>query len=160
MSGERRFRINVAAILLIALSLPLSKCGFCSAPLDSTGLAAWSEPAWGGFVKVLILLAAVIVLIWVCLKLLRRAMGMRDGSRGIQVTGGVSLGARRSIQFLRIGGSLYMIGVTDHHISLLDTIDNPEQIERITNGGALQAGEPFAALLKRITRKRNGRNGG
>lgn len=160
MSFSCRPSLSLLSASVSTVLLLIAGNGLCSAPADSSGLMAWSDPSWVQFLKVMFLLAVVIALIWICLALLRRTMGMRGGAGRVQMAGGISLGARRSIQFVRIGRLLYLVGVTDHHISLLDTIDNPDEIENITKGDASRSDEPFAALFRRIVRKKDGQNAG
>ncbi|NQT34123.1 flagellar biosynthetic protein FliO [bacterium] len=109
--------------------------------------------------KVILLLVLVIVLIWVCLGLLRRAMGMRGGgNNGVIMAGGVPLGQRKSIQFIKIGSTLYLVGVTDHHISLIDTVEDEDKIEDIINIRTPSNKQLFSTMLKKVTGKLSNQN--
>ena len=127
-----------------------------SAPFSADSLRSftWTEPAWGHFLKILLLLVLVIGLIWVSLALLRRVMGLRTGGvRGVVMAGGIPLGQRRSIQFVKIGKMLYLLGVTEHHVSLISSIDDPEEIDKIVRSNPSSTVEPFASMFRKVSRK-------
>ncbi len=164
-SGERRHscrrRVKQAvpcALILFFLLLAVSPA-FCTAMVDSTESFAWSQPSWGYLVKMVLLLVLVIVLIWVCLGLLRRAMGMRGGGNsGVIMAGGVPLGQRRSIQFIKIGRTLYLVGVTDHNIGLIDTIKDEGEIEDIVDIRTPSSNQMFSTLLKKVSGRLSNQN--
>lgn len=100
------------------------------------------------------MLVFVIGLIWASLSLLRRAMGIRTGSlSGVEFVGGVPLGPKRSLQFVRVGKVLYLIGATDHHLGLIAKIDDPEIIDGILSQQSGKRPEPFASILGRFVRR-------
>ena len=132
---------------------------FCTAVVDSTETFAWSQPSWGHLVKMVFLLLLVIVLIWVCLGLLKRALGLRSGgNNGVIMAGGVPLGQRRSIQFIKIGRTLYLVGVTDHNIGLIDAIKDEDAIEDIVNIHTSSGNQLFSTLLKKVSSKLSHQN--
>ena len=131
--------------------------GVCAAAADSSTAPGFSGPSWGQFLKVALILAVVILLVWVSLSLLRRTIGLRGGRMsGVELMGGMALGPRRSIQFIRVGEVLYLIGVTDHHLGLIATIDDPQTVKRIIDEQSSPIREPFAALMKRFSRRSEG----
>ncbi len=149
----------VPCVLILFFLLLTVSPAFCTATADSTESFAWSQPSWGHLVKVVLLLVLVIVLIWVCLGLLKRAMGMRGGgNNGVIMAGGVPLGQRKSIQFIKIGGTLYLIGVTDHNIGLIDTIKDENEIEDIVNIRTPSSNQLFSTLLKKVSSKLSNQN--
>ncbi|MCF7810699.1 FliO/MopB family protein [bacterium] len=147
-----RFLCGLIAALL---SSHLFQSAYGSTSPDSTLALGWTEPSWGQFIKLILLLAFVIALIWISMSLLRRMMGLKGGSgvKGVELSGGVPLGARKSIQFIKAGKSLYLIGVTDHHIDLISVINDPDEISSILQSRNSGSNEPFSRLLKRITGK-------
>lgn len=157
-SCRRRVQQAVPCVLILFFLLLTTNSAFCAASVDSTSFA-WSQPSWGHLVKVVLLLVLVIVLIWVSLGLLRRVMGMRGGgNNGIIMAGGVPLGQRKSIQFIKIGGKLYLVGVTDHHISLIDAVENEDEIEDIVNIRTPSNNQLFSTLLRRVSGKPSNQN--
>jgi len=122
---------------------------------DSTLSLGWTEPSWGQFIKLILLLGVVIALIWISLSLLRRMMGLKGGGgvKGVELSGGIPLGARKSIQFIKAGKSLYLVGVTDHHVGLISVIDDPDEISSIVQSRNAGSSEPFSRLLRRISGK-------
>ena len=113
----------------------------------------WSDPSWGQYLKIVVILAVIIVLIWLTLSVLKRLMGLQKGSSGIELAGGISLGSRRSIQFVKIGSTLYLLGVTDQQINLIHIIRDPQEMESILNSRRANTQEPFSVLLKKLTGK-------
>jgi len=139
--------ISLAAFIAALGTLPQV---LFAAPADSLGFRNWQGPSWGGYVKMLLALAVVLVLVWVVLSLLRRTMGLRGaGIAGVQLLGGISLGQRRSLQFIKVGKALLLIGATDHHLGLIARIDDPQEMEAIL---ARPAGAPqsFGNLLQKL----------
>ena len=121
-------------------------------PIDTTEAFQWIEPSWGQFFKVIFILALVVVMIWLTLALLRRVMGFKGTSVGnTKLLGGIPMGTRKSLQFVMIGNTLHVLGVTDHHISLLSTIEDPDKIEAILDRSSQKFdGEQFTRFLKKF----------
>jgi flagellar biogenesis protein FliO len=142
-------------LITALLSSHLFQNAWCNALPDSTLSLGWVEPSWGQFIKLILLLAFVIALIWISLSLLRRMMGLKGGGgvNGVELSGGIPLGQRKSIQFIKAGKSLYLVGVTDHHIGLISVINDPEEISSILMSRNTGAKEPFSRLLKKISGK-------
>ncbi|MDG5788178.1 flagellar biosynthetic protein FliO [Evansella sp. AB-P1] len=75
-------------------------------------------------------LAVVIFLIYGLLKFVNsRSRAFRSHST-IESVGGVPLGSNRSVQIIRVGNKLFVVGVGDS-IQLLKEIDDAEEIEQI-----------------------------
>ncbi len=157
MSGTR---LLAAAALSWLWTIAGARFGYCAAAVDTSGTVQFTGPSWGQFLKVALILVVVILLVWVSLSLLRRTMGFRGGRlSGVELLGGVALGPRRSIQFIKVGGSLYLIGATDHHLGLIATIDDPQTVQRIIEEQTSASREPFAALIRRLSRRNEGGKG-
>lgn len=126
-----------------------------AASADSTGLGKWAEPSWSPILKMLLVLGVVIILIWVTLSLLKRSMGMgRSAVGGIQLLGGVSLGQRKSLQLVKLGSSIYMLGATDHHIGLIAEIKDPDEISRMLSSPQSLVPETFSSLFQKIAARK------
>lgn len=125
------------------------------ASVPDSSLVDWSPGSslWL-FVKMALLLALVVALIWLLLNAMRRISGVRvGGTAGVEILGGIPLGPRRSIQFIRIGRSLYLIGATDHHLSMIDVIKDAEEIEEVVakKGASEIKSMAFSKFLAKFT---------
>jgi flagellar protein FliO/FliZ len=80
-------------------------------------------------------------------------MGLSRGTGSVEMAGGISLGARRSIQFVKIGSSLYLLGVTDQQVNLIHIVHDPEEIESILTSHKSNVQEPFSTILRKLTGK-------
>jgi len=144
----------LSIVSLISAATSLISPEWCrAAPTDSTMVNAWSDPSWGQFLKIIVILAVIIVLIWITLSLLKRSMGLSSGAGKVEMAGGISLGARRSIQFVKIGSALYLLGITDQQVNLIHIVHDPQEIESILTSRRSTAQEPFSALLRKLTGK-------
>lgn len=144
----RVFVAAAAAALVIASSA-------AAVPPDSTLSETWSSPSWTGLLKVTAVLAVVLALVWLTVGLLKRAMGLKGGAlSGVQLLGGLALGQRRALQFIKVAGKVHLLGITDHHISLISTVDDPAEVEKLTAGFSRSGSDPFAAVFRRVTGKR------
>ena len=141
-----------AGILAVVILLPLS-AGLCEIAPDST-LVEWSVgPTWWQFVKVALILVVVLVLIWFSLMFLRRTIGVKPGGlAGVELLGGLPLGPRKSLQLIRVGKAIYIVGATEHHIGLIAEIDDPEEIEAFASYRSGTSKGSFSDLLKKFTR--------
>lgn len=153
------YKYRLPAILAVVL-LILPSLYAQTAPPDSL-LKGWSSgPSWFQFLKVLFFLALVLGLIWFSLAALKRVSRKAgSGIRGVEVVGGLSLGPRRNLLFVKIGSSLHVIGATDHHLSSIAIISDPEEIAMLESGG-INANQPsFGALLRKFTGQGDGEVG-
>ncbi|MBU9714541.1 flagellar biosynthetic protein FliO [Evansella tamaricis] len=75
-------------------------------------------------------LAFVIVLIYALLKFINnRSRSFRNNST-IEGIGGVALGSNRSVQMVRIGSKIFIVGVGDT-VNLLKEINDPDEIQNL-----------------------------
>lgn len=109
----------------------------------------------GSILKVIFFLALIIGLIILLIKFLAQKSKPWMSNRAMQVLGGVTLGQHKSLQVVRIGEALYIIGVGDD-VNLLHRIDDAEETAAlldaftVANGGN---GDGFAKItdfLKKI----------
>lgn len=147
-------RLSAAAILIFAI-LP------AQAQVSADSLAnAWSSgPSWGQFLKVIFVLAIVLALVWLTLNGLRRVTRKGGGGlQGVEVVGGLPLGPRRSLLFVKIGSSLHIIGATDHHLSNLGVVSDPAEVALLTEAAG-NPNPPFSDLLRKLTGTHPGAGG-
>ncbi|MFS0782290.1 flagellar biosynthetic protein FliO [Bacillus sp. 1P06AnD] len=113
-----------------------------------------------GFTDILRLLAAflfVIGLLYLLLKFInKRTKGYQKGNL-IQNLGGTSLGNSKSIQIVKIGTKLYIIGVGEN-VQLLNEITDEDEMETILseyNSAADRAMAPADIVSKWVGRKKD-----
>ncbi|MFD1450504.1 flagellar biosynthetic protein FliO [Oceanobacillus sojae] len=81
-------------------------------------------------VRLIVGLALVLGLVYIVLKLLGKRNGFNQQPGLLRNVGGVSVGANKSVQIIRVGNRYYLIGVGDN-VELLEEIDDPETIEQL-----------------------------
>jgi flagellar biogenesis protein FliO len=131
------------------------------APRSATG---WSN-YWRVFMWLLVMVAFIILLGW-----LMRKFGGRTpilaGARLGAVLGRIYLAPRASLFFVRTGGRVLVVGVTQHDIALVSEFDAdafdsvaaaeaPAQAERVSSEAdrkAMESGKRFLSQLKASTR--------
>ena len=88
--------------------------------------------AAGVFVRMVVVLAFVIAIIWLLLRFMRRGMGGEPAGDDpfLRSVASVSLGQGRSVQVVTcLDSAAYLVGVTEGSISLLGTITDTELIQ-------------------------------
>ncbi|GAB2721997.1 FliO/MopB family protein [Paenibacillus thermoaerophilus] len=77
-------------------------------------------------------LAIILLLFYIAVKWVARSRSRQYGKAGRALTplGGLPFGPNKSIQVVRLGDRLYIVGVADR-ITLLDTITDPDEVEAI-----------------------------
>lgn len=87
----------------------------------STGMTMWD------YIKVVLALIFVVVLLFFVLKLVNRNNKNYQSNQMLQNLGGISVGQQKSVQLLKVGNSLFLVGVgTDIHI-IKEITDEQEQ---------------------------------
>lgn len=81
------------------------------------------------FVEVLFYLGIIIALIWLLVRWLSRKKWSAQSGKRIQVMGGVGFGPNKSVQIVKVGDFVYVLGVGDN-VQLLDKWDDLERIDR------------------------------
>lgn len=120
--------------------------------LQSAGTPAFS---WGGYFMALGMLFLIIAVLWFAVRYLRKkgGLGLFGGGRDIQVEARHSLGPKKDLMLVRFLNKRLLLGVTEHHISLLQTEElNQEDSEgndftSPEHDRVPQGEEPFGKLL-------------
>ncbi|MCF6137119.1 flagellar biosynthetic protein FliO [Pseudalkalibacillus berkeleyi] len=81
----------------------------------------------GTTLKVLFALAFVVALLIIILKLLHKRTQVIQQGKGIQTLGGAMLGNQRSVQLVKIGKRILVVGVGDN-VELIKEIEDPDEI--------------------------------
>lgn len=82
------------------------------------------------FFKMLVALAFIVFLIYALAKFVNKRTRAFSGSRSLQTLGGISVGQNRSIQIVKVGERLLVVGVSDQ-IQLLKEINDEHEIQQI-----------------------------
>ncbi|WP_157796514.1 flagellar biosynthetic protein FliO [Bacillus sp. FJAT-45037] len=83
------------------------------------------------FVQLIAALIFVIFLIYMLLRFVNKRTQSYNSTKLLQNIGGVALGANRSVQLVKVGDRLLVVGVGDS-IQLLKELDDPIEIERLS----------------------------
>ncbi|MFH1060201.1 MAG: flagellar biosynthetic protein FliO [Pseudomonadota bacterium] len=90
-----------------------------------------------------LVLALVLALYWLARRFLPGAAGLGQAA-GLRVLGRLSLGPKKGLALVEVGRRVLVLGLAEQGLSLLATIDDPEEI------AALGAAKPgFGQVLRR-----------
>ena len=107
----------------------------------------------GDFVRMVVVLAAVLGAIYLLFRLVKRSSRASLGNGdGIALLGSRSLGGSRNLHLVQVGDGVYLIGATDQTLNLIAQITDRDSIEVLTSNHAQPrpAGRRFADLLADI----------
>lgn len=104
------------------------------------------------FVKMFFALAVVIALIYIILRFINKKNRLFGQMKAMENLGGISLGPNRSIQLVRIGEIVLVVGVGET-IQLLKEITSPEEIEQLMSQHEVQPIQVGQNLLNKILPK-------
>jgi flagellar protein FliO/FliZ len=91
-----------------------------------------SELSWFDFVKMIFALFFVIFLIYVILRFVNQRNRMFGQAKALRNLGGVPLGANRSIQLIKVGERILVVGVGDD-VRLLQEIRDENEIQALAS---------------------------
>jgi flagellar protein FliO/FliZ len=124
--------------------------GSPATPPTVTGVSTWD------FVRMLIILAGVVVVIYLLFWLLRRSAGKKIQENDlIRVLGSRSLAGNRALHLIEVGGCVYLIGASDGGVQLISEISDKESLDSVRLKAAEQApaaGRNFPQILSEIFR--------
>lgn len=130
---------------------------------ESTELLQQEEPGSLFFqiVRLVFALLLVVGLIYVFLYFLKRRNKFGNRIKNLENVGGISVGQNKTVQLIRLGDKLYLIGVAEN-ITLLEEVEDPVLAEAILQEkeeqqNELDASNIFSSILKK-NRKENQEN--
>ena len=91
---------------------------------DISGVSAWD------YARMLFALLFVIVLIYFLIKFINKKSQTYQDSKLIQHLGGSPLGGNRSIQLVKVGERIFVLGVGEN-VDLLKEINDPQEYEKL-----------------------------
>ncbi|GEL06668.1 flagellar biosynthetic protein FliO [Salisediminibacterium halotolerans] len=98
--------------------------------------------------QLLLALGAVIFAIYAILKFINKRSQRFNSHRTIQTVGGAGVGQNKSVQLVRIGEKVLVVGVGDS-VQLLKEIDDPEEVAAITE--EISGNEFYAEPVSKLT---------
>ncbi|SER55576.1 flagellar biosynthetic protein FliO [Salisediminibacterium halotolerans] len=98
--------------------------------------------------QLLLALGAVIFAIYAILKFINKRSQRFNSHRTIQTVGGAGVGQNKSVQLVRIGEKVLVVGVGDS-VQLLKEIDDPEEVAAITEESS--GNEFYAEPVSKLT---------
>lgn len=101
-------------------------------------MAGTAEPGvlqviWG-LLKIFIGLILVVGLTYYFMRLVNQRLPGGQGRGYVRLLGHVYLGGRRGVSLLKVGRRILVLGVTDHHVSLLETVTDPAEVAALEEG--------------------------
>lgn len=89
-----------------------------------------------GLLKIIIGLVVIVGLAYCSTYLLSRRLPAAAGRGQVRVMGHLYLGGRRGVSFVRVADAVLVLGVTDHHVTLLEKVADPERVRAIEESAA------------------------
>lgn len=118
------------------------------------GAAAWPLAAatTGDFVRMVVVLGAVLGAIYLLFLLLKRGARVRGRGGGIALLGSRSLGGSRSLHLVQVGRGVYLVGATDQALNLIAEVTDRDAIDALPVAPAAGngAGRSFSDLVAEI----------
>lgn len=106
----------------------------------------------GGILKTVFLLGLILVLIYLSLKLINKKNRLFHNSSTLENLGGLSLGQNKSIQVIRVGEKIYLIGVGDN-VQLLQDINDEATRKELLDRASEQHPESPVNLFRNIKKQ-------
>ncbi|MFH0765914.1 MAG: flagellar biosynthetic protein FliO [Calditrichota bacterium] len=148
---NRTLGVFTPALALIFLTPQLIRAADVSTSIPETGVSWWQ------LVKVILALALVLGLVIVTIFALKRLQAKSPAKGGgIEPLGGLALGPRRSLQLIKAGNRVFLIGVTDHHLSRIAEFSDINEVASFSTENKTTPLPVFGDILRRITGKRPG----
>jgi flagellar protein FliO/FliZ len=91
---------------------------------DKVGITVWE------FLRMIFATIFVVALLYILLKFINKKSKSYQKANSVENLGGTGLGANRSVQLVKVGGRILVIGVGEN-IQLLKEIDDPEEYEQL-----------------------------
>lgn len=148
--GKRITSIAAAGVIIILDVLPVWAA-------EGTGeYLKYQEPQYGspsGFsvfsymLSLLFTFALVVALAYFVSRFWGNKLSLIGKKQPSQIITALSLGTNKGIYVVKIAGEYFVVGVTDHQISLLKTITDPQQIEELNQQEPIEP-ESFQKVLR------------
>lgn len=98
------------------------------APADNNPVSSESESTYMMLVKLVFMLGIVLAILYFVLRFIqRKSVSFQDG-KNLQSLGGIGIGQNRSVQLIKTGNSVLVVGVGDS-VTLLKEITNEDEVQ-------------------------------
>ncbi|MGE7120558.1 flagellar biosynthetic protein FliO [Peribacillus sp. NPDC046944] len=91
---------------------------------EKVGITGWE------FLRMILATIFVVVLLYIVLRFVGKKSKTYQKANSVENLGGTSLGANRSVQLVKVGGRILVVGVGEN-IQLLKEIDDPKEYEQL-----------------------------
>lgn len=109
---------------------------------------------WGLVIRFLLALALVVVLIYVLLKLMNKFTSKQGQLNNLENLGGVSVGMNKSVQLVKVGTKVYLLGVGDT-VELLTEITDQAFIDQLMNNSQVPGADLFSKVTQSFQQKQS-----
>lgn len=123
-----------------------------SEKVDATKGKASSKSLLAGILKTVFLLGMILVLIYLSLQLINKKNRLFQNSNTLENLGGLSLGQNKSIQIIRVGQKIYLIGV-GNNVQLLQEINDEATRKELLDRANEQRPELPVNMFKNIKKQ-------
>ncbi|MGM0522541.1 MAG: flagellar biosynthetic protein FliO [Bacillota bacterium] len=109
---------------------------------------------WGLVIRFLLALALVVILIYVLLKLMNKFTSKQGQLNNLENLGGVSVGMNKSVQLVKVGTKVYLLGVGDT-VELLTEVTDQAFIEQLMNNKQAPGADLFSKVTQSLQQKQS-----
>lgn len=109
---------------------------------------------WGLVIRFLLALALVVVLIYVLLKLMNKFTSKQGQLNNLENLGGVSVGMNKSVQLVKVGTKVYLLGVGDT-VELLTEITDQAFIDQLMSNSQVPGTDLFSKVTQSFQQKQS-----
>lgn len=150
MIDKIKFYLPVASVLFCLMYFDVSVAqatggyleGYEEVNPQPTGISWWSTLAY--LFSLLVVFAVVLIMAYFAAKFIGgRYNAARISASGGRVLENLPLGANRSVCTVEMAGRVFLLGVTDHNISLLGEITDKDLIEHL-HAQTINSGDMFS----------------
>jgi flagellar protein FliO/FliZ len=107
-------------------------------------------------VKMVFALLLILVLIYLLLKFLNKRNKLSNQVKALENLGGISVGPSKSIQIVRVGSKIFLVGVGEN-VQLLEEIEDEQLRDEILQSyeqqSSMKAGNFFTTFQQRLTKQ-------
>lgn len=152
----KKFLGTLALVLILAVALGLSYDSVWAAGQSGEYLNYQEpKPAMTSWVStlaylfsLLVTFAAVLALAYFTSRFLGQKMGRVNSGGDHRIVVTLPMGANRSVNIVEIAGKYLVLGVTEHNISLLQEINDPQEIEKLKATSYTPPNNQFEAVFQ------------
>ncbi|QKS71426.1 flagellar biosynthetic protein FliO [Paenalkalicoccus suaedae] len=135
-----------------------SDSNFNEAEIEEGAVIPQNQNLFMLFGQLILALGAVLLLFYIIAKFVGNKSRRFQDAATIQSVGGVGVGTNRSVQLVKVGDRLLVVGVGES-ISLLKEIDDPEEIKAMLKRESQTSFNQPQQLVQSLLQKRRERNG-